>query len=238
MLSTIRKIWRSRNCFTLIELLVVIAIIALLSSMLLPALLGAREMARRIKCVSNLRQIGMAITMYSDDYNGWFPLYDGVSLTSPPSSTVWCGFLGELGYFRNDEGKRQTFAGSGYLFSDRVFRCPSVKERNQWTDYGISPLLCCGTNSGSMNTSINKMSKITLPAKTVLAGDAGSYPDDSGAQYRLCYFTASPPSVSGYEGYYTAWRHNSTANYVFIDGHVENVREMTVSELAAKFVWD
>jgi len=73
MLSKIRKIWGTRNAFTLMELLVVIAIIALLSSMLLPALVKAREVGRRIKCVSNLRQIGLATRMYIDDYDGWLP---------------------------------------------------------------------------------------------------------------------------------------------------------------------
>ncbi len=85
-----------KRALTLIELLVVVAIIALLISILLPALSRAKEQAKITKCIANLRSVGQAMHMYFDEHNGWFPFekenFPGVARPTNPNATPLHGF--------------------------------------------------------------------------------------------------------------------------------------------------
>ena len=107
-----------RRAFTLVELLVVIGIIALLISILLPSLSRAREQAKRVQCLSNLRQIGMATLGYNNENKGWFPAAAAFQATDD-----WIYWEASRVSIR-EQGALVKFLGDKFFVEDH-YRCPS-----------------------------------------------------------------------------------------------------------------
>ncbi len=217
---------QNRRGFTLIELLVVIAIIAILAAILFPAFAKARESARRASCSSNLKQIGIGIMQYTQEYDEKLPRtripnvargaeYNWVQVTQP------------------------------YIKSFDLFRCPSNSNGGSWMGWGDSvenpfPVrqspVSYGmnyeigddqwnkANSGDPNGTGHGMSLATIqePSRKILVGErVGGDRSEPGLMW-------SDWVTGGTDGG-NAWRDNGfaghlgTSNYLFVDGHVKSM---------------
>lgn len=120
-----------RKGFTLIELLVVVAIIAILAAMLLPALSRARERARSAVCMSNLKQLGLALLQYTEDYNGYLPTCGALNITEGNRTVFYWKVFGRS-YFTGID----PYVGKKYPHD--IWVCPSWKKSPSLASLGKS----------------------------------------------------------------------------------------------------
>ena len=215
---------KSSQAFTLIELLVVIAIIAILAAILFPVFARARENARRASCQSNLKQLALGITQYTQDYDESFPLSTTDTLVYTPGGTNigWADGI------------------YPYVKSLQVYQCPSEPfptstgpDKSGYTDYYLNK------NAGDGQ---QKVAAAQNPTLTILLGDGGSADGsavlpNSTARYRSngcdaagvrIDLDATGPSCPAAKANQLATnlaggglRHLEGTTLAFVDGHVK-----------------
>jgi prepilin-type N-terminal cleavage/methylation domain-containing protein/prepilin-type processing-associated H-X9-DG protein len=199
--------------FTLIELLVVIAIIAILAAMLLPALNMARDKAKSISCVSNLKQFGTVVVQYADDNNGYPPISD-------TNNKIWDYLL--MSYVGYPQEMNLANKKPGYS----VFHCPAGKGYIPWSDrpyrsmgYGFNKYLTDAGYSGSSAEYLRKLCTIEKPSGMVFMTDLGYGVEKS--EYITFGSMGNPTTVNlSNRLEYIRYRHADRVNIMFADAHV------------------
>ena len=216
-----RPMARSRR-FTLIELLVVIAIIAILASLLLPALSQAKAKAKLAGCISNLNQVGKALYVYVDDYDGVAPgpCYYGVFPGYTTSVFVIAKFLAQASGFPPCDN---TVADDAHV--NQLFVCPAATIPNGVLTRNAIMFACNGGTVPGTNKRVFgypatatdpeygpfKIGVIRSPAATNTVQDLDEWSAGAGAWGGVCVRAPS----------HGAGAHSARRNVMFMDGHVQ-----------------
>jgi prepilin-type N-terminal cleavage/methylation domain-containing protein/prepilin-type processing-associated H-X9-DG protein len=198
--------------FTLIELLVVIAIIAILAGMLLPVLGRAKEDSVRIKCVNNVKQLGLAMQMYGDDNEALLPMPHGTVLWGATNPPPWTQPL------------------AAYYNNTNLLLCPSLCQFYNKSPYDyFMGSRAAYVAAGNALASVSFKS-IMLPAQYILSGDC-NYPfetidadPDNYTQDALFTPVYLPPP-----------EHDGWMNVLFADGHAANYRAFSTNDMTFSY---
>lgn len=223
-----RRRSHSAGAFTLIELLVVIAIIAILASLLLPALARARDKGKAAKCQSNLRQLAMAAMMYDEDHQVYPIGWPSADLLSQPVPPIWYRQLQPY------LGRQTNVSGQG------VFVCPSSLQKARTEERrgaGLREGGFWGFLAYAQNGQINNGQRhigsrhVQDTTSTILYADTDGwdaclYPDGQGSA-NVCYRHSGGNEKSSEtdRGIVGQKRPKGRANVVFVDSHVELLRK-------------